>query len=233
MRTAIAAGAFVLLSGGTLQAADCPLALVLALDASSSVDGREYRLQAQGLEYAFTDPDVEAAILGAGGILATAFEWSGRNQQVIHAGWSWLDSRASIAGFARRLGTAQRGFDEFPTSLGHALGFAAIQLSRAPVACTRQVIDVSGDGVNNDGFGPASAYRAHAFDAITVNGLVIKGADPDPEAYYLTSVIRGPGAFVELADDYDDYARAMRRKLLREIGGGSFAGLGDAAVPIR
>lgn len=208
------------------RAQSCPLALVLALDASSSVDPREYRLQAEGLEFALTDTDVVAAILDVGGILATAFEWSGRDKQIVHAGWRFLDSPAAIAAFAARLGAAQRGYDEFPTSLGYALGFAAIQLERAPVECARHVIDVSGDGVNNDGFGPASAYRARAFGRITVNGLVIKGADPDPEFYYRTSVIRGPGAFVELADDYGDYARAMRRKLLREIGGGAFAGLG-------
>jgi len=201
----------------------CQLALVLALDASSSVDAREYRLQTEGIAAAFADPDVAGAILAAGGVLVTAFEWSGREQHVPYAPWTWLDSPTAIDAFAARIGAASRRFVEFPTALGHALGYSAIRLSRAPMACRRQVVDVSGDGVNNDGFGPGSAYRAHDFDRVTVNGLVVKGADPDPEAYYRTQVMHGPGAFVEIAADYGDYARAMRRKLLREILGGAIA----------
>lgn len=206
-------------------AEDCPLALVLALDASSSVDAREYRLQAEGVASALMAPDVAAAIIDGGGALVMVFEWSGREQQVIHAEWAWLGDAAAIANFAERVRGAVRRFDEFPTSLGHALGFAGIQLSRAPRTCRRQVVDMSGDGVNNDGFGPASAYKAQNFDGVTVNGLVIKGADPDPEDYYRHRVIRGAAAFVEIAEDYQDYARAMRRKLLREITGGAFASL--------
>ena len=183
----------------------------------------EFQLQTKGLAEALNDADVGGAILGGGGILALVFEWSGRKQQVVHADWTWLDSPAAIADFAGRLSLAKRGFDEFPTALGHALGYAGIQLARAPMTCRRRVIDLSGDGVNNDGFGPASAYRAQDFSGVTVNGLVIKGADPDPEAYYRDRVIRGPGAFVELAVRYSDYGRAMKRKLLREIGGGAIA----------
>lgn len=215
----------LILPGAVAAAQNCPLALVLALDASSSVDAQEYRLQRDGLARAFTDPDVQSAIVGGGGILVQVFEWSGSGQFVIHAGWTWLDTSLAIIGFASHLGQAQRGASDFPTALGYALGYAAIQLAKAPKPCTRQVIDVSGDGVNNHGFGPAIAYRVHNFDRVTVNGLVIKGAAPDPETYYRNEVIRGTGAFIELADDYADYARAMRRKLLREIGGAAIAGL--------
>jgi hypothetical protein len=89
-------------------------------------------------------------------------------------------------------------------------------LRRAP-PCDRRVIDVSGDGRGNDGFGPQAAYRAFDFAGVTVNGLAIAGAGEDVVAYYRTQVAHGPHAFVEVAAGFEDYARAMRRKLLREI----------------
>ena len=98
-------------------------------------------------------------------------------------------------------------------------------MRKAPVPCGRKVVDVAGDGINNDGFGPDSAYRAFDFKEITVNGLVISGADETPVRYYRSHVIKGPGAFVEVAASYDDYAEAMKRKLLREIFGSGYASL--------
>jgi hypothetical protein len=162
------------------------------------------------------------AIGAQGGIWLMAFEWSGGRQQYNWLGWSFIDDPASIRAAAERLRGARRRVDEFPTALGYALGYALAQLRNAPERCTRQVIDVSGDGVNNDGFPPESAYRASGMPAVIVNGLVIEGDTPPPAPYYRDHVIRGPGAFVEIADGYDDYARAMRRKLLREIGAASY-----------
>lgn len=198
---------------------ECEVALVLALDASSSVNGAEFRLQSRGLATALLDREVRAAILGVGGVLMTAYEWSGRRQQAIIAEWTLLESDADIDRFAAKLSSHKRAFVEFPTAVGYALGFGAIRLARAPMLCTRQVIDVSGDGVHNEGFPPKSAYRAFDFGGVTVNGLVIKGSDPDPEDYYRKNVLFGPGAFLEVAHNYEDYANAMKRKLLREIGG--------------
>lgn len=210
-------------SAKTSWADSCPLALVLAIDGSSSVDAQEHQLQALGIASALTDPQVKEAILAGGGIWITSFEWSGRNQHVIQIDWTLLDSEQSIDAVAARLAISPRGFTEFPTSLGHALGFAAIQMRKLQQPCHRKVIDIAGDGVNNDGFPPASAYRAQDFSDMTVNGLVIKGADPDPVSYYRREVVRGTGAFVEIADSYGDYAIAMKRKLLREIMGAALA----------
>uniref|UniRef100_UPI003BAC79CE DUF1194 domain-containing protein n=1 Tax=Stappia sp. TaxID=1870903 RepID=UPI003BAC79CE len=203
----------------------CPLALVLALDVSSSVDEREYALQMKGLAAAFREETVQSAIMATGGILVTAFEWSGRDQHVTHADWRYLATRADIETFADLLARSRRQHTSYPTALGYALGHAAIRLSSAPRRCLRQVVDISGDGVNNEGFPPASAYRAFDYARITVNGLVVRGADPDPLPYYTREVIRGSGAFVEVAETYSDYARAMARKLLREISGAPLAGL--------
>ncbi len=203
----------------------CALTLLLAVDSSSSVDPRENRLQLNGLANAFRDADVRKAIRRVGGIQVSAFEWSGRHQQASMVPWTWLFDDATIDGFANTLVSHARVFDEFPTALGFALGYGSIQLQKAPLPCQRQVIDVSGDGVNNEGYEPPIAYRHFPFEDVTVNGLVIPGADPDPVGYYSSSVIHGPGAFVVVANSFADYAEAMKRKLLREI-------LGDAIASI-
>ena len=201
------------------SASDCEVALVLALDASSSVDSAEFHLQSRGMAAALLDREVRAAIIGVGGVLMTAYEWSGRRQHAIIADWAMLESDEEIARFAGRLADHNRAYVEFPTAVGYALGFGAVRLARAPISCNRRVIDVSGDGVHNEGFPPASAYRAFDFGGVTVNGLVIKGEKPDPEPYYRKNVLFGTGAFLEIATSYEDYANAMKRKLLREIGG--------------
>jgi len=201
----------------------CGLSLVLALDVSSSVDEGEFDLQMQGLAGALRDPEIVQAIVGSGGIQVMAFEWSGRFQQVEVAPWSYLSTEADVLAFAGVIAGHRRGFDDFPTALGYALGHAATRLSGAPLNCARKVVDMSGDGITNEGFGPAEAYDAFDFDGVTVNGLVIEGEYPDPVIYYREQVIRGPGAFIEIARDFSDYEDAMRRKLLREINGAALS----------
>lgn len=217
------AAAALLAAASAFPARACDLALILALDVSASVDAEEYRLQRDGLAAALDDEEVVLSILAAGGIWLSAFEWSGARHQNMRLEWTFLDEPGEVRAAASALSAATRSQDEFPTSLGYALGHAMIRLAQAPQRCLRQVIDVSGDGVNNDGFPPASAYRAHDMTGVTVNALAIEGEDPPPAPYYAREVIRGPGAFVEVARGYDDYARAMKRKLLREINGGGLA----------
>jgi hypothetical protein len=198
--------------------AECRLALVLALDVSASVDAEEYELQRLGLAAALDARDVRDAILQTpGGHVALAiFEWSGRFQQKVQLDWTVLGSDADIDRAVLALGRAERSYEGYPTSIGQALGYAATLLAAAP-DCARRVIDVSGDGVNNYGYGPAEAYRHFPLDGVLVNGLVILGNDPAVEPFYRSEVIRGPGAFVEVVDGFDGYGTAMARKLYREI----------------
>lgn len=104
--------------------------------------------------------------------------------------------------------------------MGYALGFGAEMLGRAP-SCLYQTIDMAGDGQNNEGFGPQLAYREFAFDDVTVNGLVVNAAEFTSETmlieFYKREVLRGAGAFLEVAQGFEDYERAMRRKLEREL----------------
>lgn len=199
--------------------ATCSTALVLGLDVSSSVDSAEYRLQINGLADAFRSRPVQDAILsGPGdGILVSAFEWSGMWQQHLLADWTWIVDRRAIELFADLLQSRAREREMWPTALGRASEFAAALHRRAPRECWRKVIDISGDGVNNAGVGP-DWYRARGdFEGLVINGLVIRGADPDPLGYYLETVIHGPGAFVEVADSYAGYSDAIERKLVREL----------------
>jgi Ca-activated chloride channel family protein len=199
------------------QAGPCRLALVFALDVSASVDENEYRLQLDGLAAGLHDPAVRAAIVGpGGGIAMAAYEWSGSRQQAMIAPWTLVASDTAIDAFATRVSTHQRRYGEFPTAVGYALGFGAVLLRDAPL-CQRKVIDISGDGLSNDGFDPDAAYREFEFDGVTVNGLVIGGEDLELISFYQFTIAHGPDAFVEVARDYTDYPRAMRRKLLREI----------------
>lgn len=197
----------------------CSTALALGLDVSSSVDAAEHRLQREGLAAAFRDGAVVDAILGGtgAGVMVAVYEWSGFYHQEVIVDWTWLGDPQAIGAFADRLEGHARGSDSWPTSLGRAVEFAARLHALNPRPCARRVIDISGDGVNNHGAGPDWYASRGILDGHTVNGLAIRGALPDPAEYYRERLIHGPGAFVEVADDYRDYPRAILRKLLREL----------------
>lgn len=204
--------------GAAVQTAHaCSLALVAAVDVSASVDENEYDLQLQGLATALRAPEVVDAIEAIGGIWFTGFEWSGHYQQKPLLEWRFLADQAAIETAASELSGQMRARRDYLTALGHALAHASTLLGQAPVACQRQVIDVSTDGINNTGFGPEIAYFDFDFSDVTVNALVVRNEDRTVR-YYESKVIRGPGAFVEVTGSYDDYENAMRRKLLKEIG---------------
>ena len=200
---------------------DCRLALLLALDVSSSVDAREDALQRGGVVAALTSPEVSEAFFATDQPVALGvYEWSGRNNQEIILDWTMINNKAALIGAAETVAASRRSHNDFPTAMGYALGFGAGMLSRAP-QCLRQTIDIAGDGQNNEGFGPKIAYREFPFQEVTVNGLVVNAADYEGEvgliAFYQAEVQYGPGAFVEIADGFEDYERAMRRKMEREL----------------
>lgn len=205
-----------LMPGGALAA--CRLALLLALDVSSSVDAIEDRLQREGLAKALVSAPVAAALLERPGapVGLAVYEWSGRYRQTVVLPWQMIESENDLATAAADIAASPRSTDQFPTALGYALGYAAGMFRNGPDCLTRK-LDVSGDGVTNEGFGPALAYANFPLEGVTVNGLVI-GSEAAVMDHYRTDVIRGPGAFAMAADSYADYEDAMRRKLLREIG---------------
>lgn len=225
----VRAAALLTLLAVPAAAADCRLALALAMDVSSSVDPSEDRLQRQGAAEALASPEVAAAFFAADLPVALAvYEWSGRYNQQVILDWTMIDSPAALTGAAETVAVSLRGHTEFPTAMGYALGFGAGLLARAP-DCLAKTLDMSGDGQNNEGFGPAIAYREFAFDGVTVNGLAINAADFEGElgliAFYRREVLHGPGAFLVIADGFPDFARAMRQKLVREVSPAAIGGL--------
>ncbi|MSU87997.1 DUF1194 domain-containing protein [Rhodobacteraceae bacterium 2CG4] len=209
----------VLLALAGPAAAQCRLALTLALDVSSSVDAREYRLQLEGLARAFEDRQVRAALfaLPSEVVALQVYEWSGIGQQALVQDWVELRGAADLDRLVARLRTRERGFADAPTALGAALRYGLAQLRRAP-ACAARKIDVSGDGQSNVGPPPQALRIPPALADLTINGLAIESDEVALARYYRSFVVRGPGAFVEVAADFDDYARAIRAKLIRELG---------------
>lgn len=202
-------------------AVSCRLALLLAIDVSSSVDAQEDALQRNGIAAALLDPEVQEAFLeGDLPVALAAYEWSGRYNQEILLEWRMIAGPADLVAAAEAISGSERSHDDFPTAMGYSLGYGAGMLARAP-RCLYRTIDVAGDGENNDGFPPSHAYREFPFGEVTVNGLVINGGDFEGEVslidFYRDEVIRGPGAFIEIAQGFADYERAMRRKLIREL----------------
>ncbi len=214
---AVASATWSATVSGVHAQVDCRLALVLALDVSSSVDAAEYVLQRDGLAAALDDPGIRSAILDGDGHVAMAiYEWSGRRQSELVSDWTRLHDDAAIDQVIQTLRNTPRSYSRFPTAMGYALGYGATLLTRGP-DCDRRVIDLSGDGENNDGFSPSLAYRNFPFRNVTVNGLAVLGGTEDVVEYFDREVRFGAGAFVETSDGYEGYREAMTRKLFREL----------------
>ena len=195
------------------------LELVLAVDVSASVDEAEYRLQTLGLAAAFRDPAVIAAISAAGdqGIAVTLVQWGVGLEQRQAVGWTHLRDPGSAAAFADAVLASPRLFVGNGTSISHALLYAAGLFEENGFAGRRRVIDLSGDGRNNSGPAPGAARDRVLARGITVNGLAIRDRDRGLGRYFAEHVIGGTASFVVVADDFSDFPRAIRRKLLREI----------------
>lgn len=211
---------------GAGRAEACAAAIVLAIDVSSSVSAPEYRLQAEGHARTFRDPEVIEAIQSVGGVMVTVVHWSGVRHQQARESWTLIDSAAASLAFADRIGAIGRRYDTLRTALGQALVFLEGAWLAETARCERKVIDISGDGVANDGVDVAGPRARLLAQGVTINALVIfsplsrLGAEPDPVVFYRERVIGGPGAFYEVADGYEDYARAFKRKFLQELRGG-------------
>lgn len=193
----------------------CKVALVLAVDVSGSVDNAEYRIQMQGLAAGLRDGAVSEALVADAAALMV-LHWTGSSRQEVVVPWTRITGFGALEDFARRVETAPRRWRNFSTAIGEALVFSAARFDAVP-DCARRVIDISGDGSSNEGIAPGTARPELTRRGITVNALVIEGAEPMMTEYFWEHVITGPGAFVITANGYDDYPARMRRKLLREV----------------
>lgn len=214
--------------------------LVLAVDVSRSIDEDEARLQREGYRAAMTDPAVLEAIRGGmiGAIGIAYVEWAGAEYQRLVLPWQRIASAADAQLWAERLAEAPRASLSW-TSISGGIDFSRRVMAEAPFEATRRVIDVSGDGVNNSG-GPVEAARDRAVaEGITINGLPIVNDRPTfgrmppvpLDEYYRESVVGGAGAFVIVAEDFNSFGAAVKRKLIREIAALPGPGLGPGPGP--
>lgn len=230
-----------LVAAPALALENCRQALVLALDVSGSVNQREFDQQITGLANALNAPDVRQTILdGAHAPVALAvFEWSSQNHQFLIQPWISLRDETALDTAIARIRAHRKVRAGLKTATGTALGFASALLEDQS-HCWLRTIDVSGDGRHNIGPSPDQVYRVLPFGRVTVNALVVGDPRTGQEGhsavgitkaellhYFETEVIHGADAFAMIADGYEDYARAMRRKLLRELALPMFGGRMD------
>ncbi|MDB5378990.1 MAG: hypothetical protein JWR00_3436 [Rubritepida sp.] len=200
--------------------------LVLAVDVSRSIDEDEARLQREGYRNGITDPRVVEVIRrGMIGAIGLAYvEWAGFEYQRLVLPWTRIANQHDADAWSSALAEAPRNSLSW-TSISGGIDFARRTLDEAPYEATRRVIDVSGDGVNNSGRPAESARDEAVAEGIVINGLPIVNDRPTfgrmpsiaLDQYFQQNVIGGDGAFMIVAEDFEAFGTAVRRKLIREI----------------
>jgi len=193
--------------------------LVLAVDASGSVDNTRFELQKEGYAAAFRNPKVLAAIRAGDhqSIAVSMVQWTGPTLHVVVVPWMVVRDQRTAMALAAAIDAAPRQIFGGGTSLSGAIDYSVIMLAANSIRATRQIIDISGDGSNNIGRLPTQARDEAVKLGIRINGLPILTLEPDLDVYYRQNVIGGPGAFVIAAKNYDQFADAILRKLIAEI----------------
>lgn len=222
----ILAGSFL---EGTPASAEPPLdlALVIAVDVSSSMEADEQGLQRAGFVAAFRSSLVHEAIRNgtAGRIAVTYVEWSGAKDQMVLVPWTIIDGSEKAKAFSAYLAgkpIRQAGM----TSISGVIDFSRALFADLGKISARRVIDISGDGPNNDGRKVELARDEAVAEGITINGLPIMfgrtSSGPEMEGldiYYRECVIGGVGSFMLPLHDSEQFAMVVRTKIMREIAG--------------
>jgi hypothetical protein len=195
------------------------LALVFAVDVSSSVDSGDYKLQMDGIAAALRKP-LTLQYVQAGPnqkIAISVVQWSSVKKQVVTLEWQILGDDTAIEAVARKIETQQRQWSPGGTGMAAALVFCVGHLKAFPLPARRKLIDVSGDGEDNENGNVPLARAAALANHITINGLPIISGSKLIQAYYHDKIIGGPGSFIEPAENVLAFGAAMERKLLREL----------------
>lgn len=204
------------------------IALVLAVDGSSSVDSEEYQFQKSAIANALRDSGVRSALRRAGAVALAVVFWGDGEFETQNLGWVITEEGRGLDNFADQIEVSQRhvfGNTDIGSGLWSALDMIAQSCSKRPI------INVSGDG--KETIAPKRRQRATLPQAriraqnmgVTINALAIESDEPDLATYYAREVVRGTGGFTMEIRNYQDYAYAIRRKLIRELSSNFFAGL--------
>jgi hypothetical protein len=197
------------------------LQLILAVDASGSVNHYRFELQKQGYVAAFRHGRVLQAVRSGANqaIAVTMVQWTGPAMQLQVVDWSRISDTRSAEAFAAAVEDAPRHLFGGGTSISGAIDHAMTIFPANPFRGGRRVIDISGDGSNNRGR-PVTLARDEAIaSGVGINGLPILALEPDLDRYYQDYVIGGPGAFVIATERYETFGDAILKKLITEIAG--------------
>jgi Protein of unknown function (DUF1194) len=202
------------------------LELVIAVDISRSIDDEEAKLQRDGYIAAFTNPRVISAIQGGtiGAIAVTYVEWASYDYQRTVIPWTLVGDGESAAAFAEKIAALPRVSMSW-TSISGAIDHSVRLFGAGGFQGARRVIDISGDGVNNNGRRASTARDEAVAKGIVINGLPIlndrpnfgRPAEANLDVYYENEVIGGPGSFMIAAEDFHAFGAAILQKLIREI----------------
>jgi hypothetical protein len=220
---AAAALGLAFLSAAPARAQDnaIDLAIVLAVDSSGSINTERFLMQVQGYASALTSKEViDQITAGRHHRIAIAyFEWADEKRIAHVVPWTLIDSADSAAAVAGVLIQHRRQLVG-DTCIGCAIDEAMKLFDALPYRPDRKVLDISGDGEANAG-PPVEVERGLALSRdITINGLpIVTAYEPNLARYYETQVIGGPGSFMIQASGFEDFARAVSDKLLREVAG--------------
>jgi len=202
--------------------------LILAVDVSYSMDMDELAVQREGYAQAIVSKEFLQALKAGqnGKIAVTYFEWAASNDQKIIIPWRLIDGPETADAVSEEiLKTPIRRASR--TSISGAINFAMPLFEQYPYHGLRRVIDISGDGPNNNGLPVSGARDAALEKGITINGLPIMVKEPsystmdieNLDFYYEDCVIGGPGSFVVSIKDRDKFKEAIRTKMLLEVAG--------------
>ncbi|HMF66650.1 MAG TPA: DUF1194 domain-containing protein [Phyllobacterium sp.] len=207
---------------------DVDVELVLAVDASRSMETFEQKIQRDGYVAALRRKDVVDAIRDGihGRVAITYVEWAGSNVQRIIVPWTLVDGADTAEKLADALDQPIPS-TQSRTSISGAIDFSSTLFDNNGFKALRKVIDISGDGANNNGRPVADARDQAIAKGITINGLPLmtRGdfysdwAVKDLDLYYSSCVIGGPGAFMVPVNSWDQFPEAVRRKLVLELAG--------------
>ena len=235
------AAAQIQTQGGAQARQRVALELVLAVDVSPTMTNEEFYLQRMGYVEAFRHQDVIDSIVygAADGVAVTYVEWGASYAQDVIAPWTLIRSREDALRFADVLASTNIYPGQL-TSISGALLTSAEMIESNAYEGDRKVIDLSGDGPNNDGPVVTAARDAMAELGIIVNGLPLMLNQPGEtfyipnlEQYYEDCVITGSGAFIAPVRNVEEMAGTIRGKLALEIAGLRVRDDAGAIVPVQ
>ena len=194
---------------------------MLAVDASGSVSQRRFDLQRDGYASAFRNQQVLRAIFAGinQSIAITMFQWTGPRLHTVVVPWMVIRDDSSAKAASDAIQASQRHIFGGGTSISGAMDYAMTLFPQGDLKATRRVIDISGDGANNNGRSIVAAREDVLKEGVTINGLPILSVEPDLDEYFERFVIGGDGAFMVSCKSYEDFAGAIVKKLIAEIAG--------------